>query len=81
MLLSVHMTSVLFLVRFNNFALTMGFYLEYICALTLCALVGTDSLQSSRLWVLGSLGPCSSGPGSSVYSLPENIRLFSYDDF
>ena len=25
-LLSVHVTSVLFLVRFNNFALTMGFY-------------------------------------------------------
>ena len=25
-LLSMHMTSVLFLVQFNNFALTMGFY-------------------------------------------------------
>ena len=29
MLLSVHVTSVLFLVRFNNFALTMGFYWSY----------------------------------------------------
>ena len=26
---SVHVTSVLFLVRFNNFALTMGFYWSY----------------------------------------------------
>jgi len=26
MLLSVHMTSVLFLIWFNNFTLTMGFY-------------------------------------------------------
>ena len=26
MLLSVHVTSVLFLVQFNNFAMTMGFY-------------------------------------------------------
>ena len=29
MLLSVHMTSVLFLVWFNNFALTMGFCWSY----------------------------------------------------
>jgi len=29
MLLSMHVTSVLFLVRFNNFALTMGFYWSY----------------------------------------------------
>jgi len=29
MLLSVHVTSVLFLVRFNNFALTMDFYWSY----------------------------------------------------
>ena len=29
MLLSVHMTSFLFLVRFNNFTLTMGFYWSY----------------------------------------------------
>ena len=29
MLESVHVTSVLFLVRFNNFALTMGFYWSY----------------------------------------------------
>ena len=29
MLLSVHVTSVLFLVQFNNFALTMGFYWSY----------------------------------------------------
>jgi len=29
MLLSVHMTSVLFLVQFNNFGLTMGFYWSY----------------------------------------------------
>ena len=36
MLLSVHMTSVLFLVQFNNFALTMGFLLE-LHALTLVA--------------------------------------------
>ena len=28
-LLSVHVTSVLFLVHFNNFALTMGFYWSY----------------------------------------------------
>jgi len=28
-LLSVHVTSVLFLVRFNYFALTMGFYWSY----------------------------------------------------
>ena len=32
MLLSMHVTGILFLVRFNNFALTMGFY-----ALTLVA--------------------------------------------
>ena len=36
MLLSVHVTSVLFLVRFNNFALTMGLLLE-LHALTLVA--------------------------------------------
>ena len=29
MLLSVHVTSVLFLVRFNSFALTVGFYWSY----------------------------------------------------
>jgi len=29
MLLSVHVTSVLFLVRFNNFDRTMGFYWSY----------------------------------------------------
>ena len=29
MLLNVHMTSVLFLVQFNNFTLTMGFYWSY----------------------------------------------------
>ena len=29
MLLSVHMTSVLFLVRFDKFALTMGLYWSY----------------------------------------------------
>ena len=34
MLLSTHMTSVLFLVRFNNFALTTGFYWSYMQALT-----------------------------------------------
>ena len=28
-MLSVHVTSVLFLVRFNNFALTVGFYWSY----------------------------------------------------
>ena len=35
MLLSVHMTSVLFLVRFNNFTLTMGFYWRYTLLLQL----------------------------------------------
>ena len=34
MLLSVHVTSVLFSAQFNNFALTMGFYWSYIQALT-----------------------------------------------
>ena len=29
MLLSVHVTCVVYLVRFNNFTLTMGFYLSY----------------------------------------------------
>ena len=29
MLLSMHVTSVLFLVQFDNFALTMGFYWNY----------------------------------------------------
>ena len=38
MLLSVHMTIVLFLVRFNNFALTMGFYWSYSSRPFLCAL-------------------------------------------
>ena len=33
-LLSVHITSILFLVQFNNFALTTGFYWSYIHALT-----------------------------------------------
>ena len=36
MLLSVHVTSILFLVQFNNFALTMDFYWE-LHALTLVA--------------------------------------------
>ena len=35
MLLSVHMTSVLFLVWFNNFALTMGLYWSYTLLLKL----------------------------------------------
>ena len=34
MLLSVHVTSVLFLVWFNNFVLTMGFYWSYVHTLT-----------------------------------------------
>ena len=41
MLLSVHVTSVLFLLRFNNFALTTGFYWSYTLLLKLpflCAL-------------------------------------------
>ena len=29
MLLSVHVTGILFLVQFNNFTLTMGFYWSY----------------------------------------------------
>jgi len=33
MLLSVHVTSVLFLVRFNIFALTAGFYWSYMLLL------------------------------------------------
>jgi len=33
MLLSVHVTSVLFLVRFNNFTLTMSFYWSYMLLL------------------------------------------------
>ena len=39
MLLSVHMTSILFLIRLNNFTLTMGFYWNYSSRLFLCALV------------------------------------------
>ena len=35
MLLSVHMTNFLFLVRFTNFALTMGFYWSYMLLLLL----------------------------------------------
>ena len=38
MLLSVHMTSVLYLVWFNNFALTTGFYWSYISHPFLCSL-------------------------------------------
>ena len=37
MLLSVHVTSVLFLVWFNNFALVMGFYWSYMFLRTLVA--------------------------------------------
>ena len=37
MLLSVHVTSVLFLVWFNNFTLTMGFYWSYMYTLLLAA--------------------------------------------
>ena len=37
MLLNVHVTSVLFLVRLNNFALTMGFYWPELHTLTLIA--------------------------------------------
>ena len=39
MLLSVHVTSVLFLVRFNNFTLTMGFYRSYMLLITLFPLL------------------------------------------
>ena len=38
MLLSVHVTSVLFLVQFNNFVLTMGFFWSYTSRLFLCSL-------------------------------------------
>ena len=38
MLLSVHVTGILFLVRFNNFTLTMGFYWSYSSHPFLCAL-------------------------------------------
>ena len=38
MLLSVHVTSVLFLVRFNNFALTIGVMYSYSSHLFLCTL-------------------------------------------
>ena len=50
MLLSVHVTSVLFLVRFNNFALTMGFYWSYTLLLYssfLCPHVGYHWLKSA----------------------------------
>ena len=42
MLLSVHVTSVLFLVRFNNFALTVGFYWSYTLLLKLPVLKRFD---------------------------------------
>ena len=52
MFLSVHVTSVLFLVRFNNFALTMGVTCSYssrplLCALALFKVIG--KLQRERL--------------------------------
>ena len=37
MVLSVHVTSVLFLVRFNNFTLTMGFYKLHALSLVACS--------------------------------------------
>jgi len=43
MLLSVHVTGILFLVQFNNFTLTMGFYWSYTLLLQfLCALAYYD---------------------------------------
>ena len=52
MLLSVYVTSVLFLVWFNNFALTMGFYWSYTRSYSsrpfLCALTGTDMIVVSH---------------------------------
>ena len=54
MLLSVHVTSVLFLVRFNNFALTMGCLLE-LHALALVARSWQDDGLTTRLNYLHGL--------------------------
>ena len=50
MLLSVHVTSVLFLVQFNNFAMTMGFYPELHARPFLCALVSTCQDNSNSIF-------------------------------
>jgi len=51
MLLSVHVTSVLFLVWFNNFALTMGFYWSYtLFTLVACSYV---LLQHDEMHITG----------------------------
>ena len=55
MLLSMHMTSVLFLVQFNNFALTTGFY--WIYTLLLKLLVLTRSWTTHTLVLRSSLSP------------------------
>ena len=52
MLLSMHVTSVLFLVWFNNFALTMGFYWSYTLLYSgrpfLCSLIRMNAVPQSR---------------------------------
>ena len=52
MLLSVHVTSVLFSVRFNNFALTMGFYWSYTLSSScpfLCALAQVHNTANKKM--------------------------------
>ena len=72
MLLSVHVTSVLFLVQFNNFALTMGFYWSYIL---LCALAEED--HSYQLQV--KTKPCPNfafdGESCTALALPSRAPL------
>ena len=53
----MHMTSVLFLVRFNNFALTMGFYWSYTLLLQLPVLMFLCALASSNTVSLAYLQP------------------------
>ena len=59
-LLSVHVTSVLFLVQFNKFPLTMGFVLLELHALTsrpfLCALGSSLRVTSATFLFLASWG-------------------------
>ena len=71
-------TRVLLPIRGTNAILLPPGLLLYALLLALIAYIAVyfncySATQPSRLWVLGSLGPCSSGPGSSVNSLPEKL--------
>ena len=70
MLLSVHVTSVLFLVRFNNFTLTMGFYWSYTLLLQSPVLMRSwgilGILSVDAVWGIGEMLRLGLGPGNGL---------------